>query len=437
MTILVIVVVGIIVLLLLRIPVAFAFGAGGLAMIFLYGLDTGWIMPSTFALFTSFPLLAIPLFICLGLLMEYSGAVTRLIDLVNAMVGRIKGGLGAVTVVSNGMFGAISGSAGAALVTFATIMFPRLKEEGYDEGFSVALIASSAMLSLFIPPSMDMIMFGFVARISIAASFLATVGPGILLIILFSVINFVMVRKFSLKTRPKLGFAETAREVGHYGKRAFFILLLPVIILGGIYGGIFTPTEAAVVGVTATIIITTLIYKSLTLQRFGGAMLQTATLTGMIMAILFFMFVIARILLWQDIIQAMIAFFTAVSGNLMVQLLMVNILLIIIGMLIDDNSAVILSAILLLPVMVKLGVNPYHFAGIVMSNLGLGLVTPPVAPMLYVASGVTGVPLKRFFKYSLYFMIFANLPVIFLATYVPEICTFLPNLAFGTGLGRW
>ena len=437
MTILAIVVAGIIVLMLLRVPVAFAFGAGGLAMIFLYGLDTGWIMPSTFALFTSFPLLAVPLFVSLGLLMEYSGAVGRLIDFVNALVGRLKGGLGAVVVVSNGMFGAISGSAGAALVTFATIMFPRLKEEGYDEGFSVSLIASSAMLSLFIPPSMDMIMFGFVARISIAACFLATIGPGLLLIILFSAINFVMIRKFPLKTRPKRSFSQTTRELGHYGKRAFFIFLLPVIILGGIYGGIFTPTEAAVVGVAATLVITTLIYRSLTLSGLSKAVLRTATLTGMIMAVLFFMFVVGRILLWENIVQAMIAFFSAVSKNLMIQLLMVNILLIIIGMLIDDNSACILSGILLLPVMVKLGVNPYHFAGIVMSNLGLGLVTPPVAPMLYAASGVTGVPLKRFFRYSIYFMIFANIPVIFLATYIPEICTFLPNLAFGTGLGRW
>jgi len=424
---------------LFRVPVAFAFGAGGLAMIFLYQMDMGWIMPSTFAMFTSFPLLAVPLFICLGLLMEYSGAVTRLIDFVNALVGRVRGGLGAVVVVSNGMFGAISGSAGAALVTFATIMFPRLKEEGYNEGFSVSLIASSAMLSLFIPPSMDMIMFGFVARISIAACFLATVGPGLLLIILFTIINFVMIRKFPLKTRPKQSFAKTAREARHYAKRAFFIFLLPVIILGGIYGGIFTPTEAAVVGVAFTLLITTLIYRSLNLQGLGQAMLRAATLTGMIMAILFFMFVVGRIMLWQNIIQAMITFFSTVSENLMIQLLMVNILLIFIGMLIDDNSACILSGILLLPVMVKLGVNPYHFAGIgiVMSNLGLGLVTPPVAPMLYAASGVTGVPLKRFFKYSLYFMIFANVPVIALATYVPEICTFLPNLAFGTGLGRW
>ena len=437
MTILVIVVAGIIVVMLFRVPVAFAFGAGGLVMVLLYDLDVGWIMPSTFALFTSFPLLAVPLFVFLGLLMEYSGAVRRLVDFVNALVGRMRGGIGAVTVVANGMFGAISGSAAAALVTFSTIMFPRLKEEGYHEGFAVALIASSAMLSLFIPPSMDMIMFGFVAQISISACFLATVGPGILLMILFSIVNFIVVRKFNLRAYPKQSFAQTARDARHHGRRAFFILLIPVVILGGIYGGIFTPTEAAAAGVAATLIITGLIYRSLTRQGLNTAMIRSVALTGMIMAILFFMFVTARVMLWQNLIQAMIAFFVTVSENLMVQLLMMNALLIILGMIIDDNSAAILSGILLLPVMVKLGVNPYHFAGIVMSNLGLGLVTPPVAPMLYAAAGVTGVPLKRFFKYSLYFMIFANLPVIFLATYIPEVCTFLPNLVFGTGLGKF
>ena len=437
MTILVIVVAGIIVVMLFRVPVAFAFGAGGLVMVLLYDLDVGWIMPSTFALFTSFPLLAVPLFVFLGLLMEHSGAVRRLVDFVNALVGRMKGGIGAVTVVANGMFGAISGSAAAALVTFSTIMFPRLKEEGYHEGFAVALIASSAMLSLFIPPSMDMIMFGFVSQISISACFLATVGPGFLLMILFSIINFIVVRKFNLRAYPKQSFARTARDAGHYGRRAFFILLIPVVILGGIYGGIFTPTEAAAAGVAATLIVTGLIYRSLTRQGLNTAMIRSVALTGMIMAILFFMFVTARVMLWQNLIQAMIAFFVTVSENLMIQLLMMNALLIILGMIIDDNSAAILSGILLLPVMVKLGINPYHFAGIVMSNLGLGLVTPPVAPILYAASGVTGVPLKRFFKYSLYFMIFANLPVIFLATYIPEVCTFLPNLVFGTGLGKF
>jgi TRAP-type C4-dicarboxylate transport system permease large subunit len=149
------------------------------------------------------------------------------------------------------------------------------------------------------------------------------------------------------------------------------------------------------------------------------------------------MFVVGRVLLWQNIVQSMIIFFSTVSKSIAVQLLMLNILLLIIGMLIDDNSACILAGILLVPVMSKLGVNPYHLAGIVMANLGLGLLTPPVAPLLYAAAGVTGVPLKVYFRYSIYFMLFANVPVIILTTYVPQVATYLPNLVFGTGLGMW
>jgi tripartite ATP-independent transporter DctM subunit len=345
--------------------------------------------------------------------------------------------LGYVIIFGNGIFGAISGSAGAALVTFGTIAFPRMRQQGYTEGYSVALIASSAMLSLFIPPSMDMIMFGFMARLNIAACFLATVGPGILLMILYSVISFFMTRNMPLVELPKRPFKETMRDIWLQGRRAFFVVIvIPLIILGGIYGGVFTPTEAAGAAVVVAIVIATLVHRSLTMKDTGKAMLEAAYLTGMIMAVLFFMFVFGRLLLWQNIVQSMIIFFSTVSKSIAVQLLMLNILLFIVGMLMDDNSACILSGILLVPVMSQLGVNPYHLAGIVMANLGLGLLTPPVAPLLYAASGVTGVPLKRYFRYSIYFMILANLPVIFLATYIPEICTFLPNLAFGTGLGR-
>lgn len=429
---------GIIVLLVIRVPVAYAFGIGSLAMIYFYGMDTGWVMISTISLLTSFPLLAIPLYILLGLLMETSGLVTRIIDFTNVVIGRLKGGLGYVIIFGNGIFGAISGSAGAALVTFGTIAFPRMRQQGYTEGYSVALIASSAMLSLFIPPSMDMIMFGFMARLNIAACFLATVGPGILLMILYSVISFFMTRNMPLVELPKQPFKETMKDIWLQGRRAFFVVIvIPLIILGGIYGGVFTPTEAAGAAVVVAIVIATLVHRSLTMKGMGKAMREAAYLTGMIMAVLFFMFVFGRLLLWQNIVQSMIIFFSTVSKSIAVQLLMLNILLFIVGMLMDDNSACILSGILLVPVMSQLGVNPYHLAGIVMANLGLGLLTPPVAPLLYAASGVTGVPLKRYFRYSLFFMLFANLPVIILVTYVPEIATYLPNLVFDTGLGLW
>ncbi len=436
MLILVLVIMGVVALMVIKVPIGFAFGAGTLALILLYHMKLGWVIPSTFGLLTSFPLVAIPLFVFLGLLMQYSGLATRLIDFVNVIVGRVKGGLGLVVVWGCGMFGAISGSAASALATFGTLMFPRMVEEGYPRGYSVAVIVCSAMLALFIPPSMDMIMFGFAGQLSIAACFLATIGPGLVIITLSSIINIIMTRRFPLRTLPKVGFAGRVRELGHYGKRTSLVLLLPVIVLGGIYGGIFTPTEAAAAGCVAALIICFAIYRSMTRTQLGRAMLHSISIIGMIVALLFFLFVISRIMIWQNVVQQLVALLVAVSENLMVQLLMFDILLILMGMIIDDNSGSILSGILLLPAATQLGVNPYHFAGIVMCGLGLGLLTPPVATALYEAGAIMETPLQNYFKYCIPFMLFSLLPALFLTTYVPEIATFLPNLAFGTGLGR-
>jgi len=404
----------------IKVPIGFAFGAGALIMILLYQMPFGWVMPSTFGLLLSFPLLAIPLFVFLGLIMQYSGLATRLIDFVNAVVGRVRGGLGLVVVWGCGAFGAISGSAASALATFGVIMFPRMIKEGYPRGYSVAVIVSSAMLALFIPPSMDMIMFGFAGQLNISACFLATVGPGFVIMTLSSIINTIMCHRFPIRTLPKVGFVR-----------------LPVIVLGGIYGGIFTPTEAAAAGCVAALIMCFVIYRSMTLTRLGDSMLHSMRIVGMIVGLLFFLFVISRIMIWQNIVQELSALLVATSENLMIQLLMLDVLLILMGMIIDDNSGSILSGILLLPIATQLGVNPYHFSGMVMCGLGLGLLTPPVASPLYQAGAIMETPLNEYFKYVVPFMLFSLLPALFLTTYIPEIATFLPNLVFGTGLGRW
>jgi tripartite ATP-independent transporter DctM subunit len=438
MTILVLSLIFIIIMLAVRVPVAFAFGIASIGLMFAYGLGFGWVMISTFSLLTSFPLLAIPLYVFLGILMEHSGLVIRIIDFVDVLVGNVKGGLGYVVVLATGIFGAISGSAGASLVTFGTIVFPKMKARGYNEGYAVALIASSAMLDLFIPPSMDMIMFGYMARLNIAACFLATVGGGILLIIFYLAINWYFTRNMNIPQAPKLGFKPWAKRVANEGRRAFVVVVvLPVIILGGIYGGVFTPTEAAGVAVVVVLILAGLFYRTLGLKGLRKAMIEATYLTGMIMAVLFFIFIAGRVMLWMNVVQTMVSFLTSISGNIYVHLLLINLMLFAMDTVLDDNSACIIAGILLVPVGLQVGINPYHLAGIVMANLGLGLLTPPVAPLLYLASGVTGVPLKVYFKYSIYFMLFANLPVLILVTFIPEISTYLPNLLYGTGLGTW
>jgi len=425
---------GVVLAMLVRVPVAFAFGLGSIVMVLWLDMDTRWIIPLTYSVLLSFPLLAIPLFVFLGIVMEISGTGRRLIDFVNVIVGRVKGGLGVVTVVSCGLFGAISGSAASAIYTIGTLMLPRMKEEGYPLGYATGLVACSAMLALFIPPSMDMIIFGFIGRISIAACFLAAAGPGILLIIFYSIINVIMCRKFALQALPKTSPAGLTKEFLKAGKRGLLVLLMPVIILGGIYGGVFTPTEAAAVAAAVAILVG-FIYRSLTLRKFVQATLTTATITGAIMTVGFFMLTVSRVLVWEDIATSLVKLLSSVSPTVVVQLLMVDVLLIFIGMVMDDTSATILSGILLLPVANQLGVNPYHMAGLVMANLGLGLITPPVAPLLYMAGQAAGnIPLSQFIKYTVPFMIFGNLPVILITTLVPKVSTYLPNLVLGTGL---
>lgn len=430
----ILIVFGIIVIaMLVRVPVAFAFGFGSIIMLFWLDMDFKWVIPLTYSVLLSFPLLAIPLFCFLGIIMEYAGTGRRLIDFINVLVGRVKGGLGVVTVVSCGFFGAISGSAASAIYAIGTLMLPRMKEEGYPLGYATGLIACSAMLALFIPPSMDMIIFGFIGRISIAACFLAAAMPGVLLIIFYSIINIIMSRKFPIETLPKASPAELTKELVHAGRRSFFVLLMPVIILGGIYGGVFTPTEAAAVSVPVAIAVG-FIYRGLTLARLGSATMHTAFITGAIMTCGFFILIASRIMVWQYVANMLVDAFLSVSESMVIQLLMIDLLLIFIGMIMDDTSAVILSAILLLPVTTMLGVNPYHVAGLVMANLGLGLITPPVAPLLFMAGQVAGnIPMSQYIKYTIPFMIFGNLPVILIVTLIPEVTTFLPRLVLGVG----
>lgn len=423
----------IVIAMLVRVPVAFAFGFGSIIMLLWLDMNLDWVIPLTYSVLLSFPLLAIPLFSFLGITMEHAGIGKRLIDFVNVLVGRLRGGLGVVTVVSCGVFGAISGSAASAIYAIGTLMLPQLKKEGYPLGYATGLIACSAMLALFIPPSMDMIIFGFIGKISIAACFLAAAGPGVLLIVFYSIINVIMSRKFSLRMLPKVSTTQMAKELVYAGRQSFLVFLMPVIILGGIYGGVFTPTEAAAVGAAVAIIVG-FIYRGLTWTKLARATMSTAIITGAIMTVGFFMLIASRILVWEYVANMLVEVFLGVSDNVVIQLLMIDLLLIFIGMIMDDTSATILCAILLLPVTDVLGVNPYHVAGLVMANLGLGLVTPPVAPLLYMAGQVAGnIPISKYLGYSVPFMIFGNLPVILIVTLVPEVSTFLPRLVLGVG----
>jgi len=408
--------------------------AAVLFMIVLHGYSFEFLLPVAFFSLNSLTLLAVPFFIMAGGLMSSSGIAERLVNIASALVGRVKGGLGGATVVASAIFGAVAGTCSAAVAAIGAIMIPRMEAEGFPRGHATGLVACASVLGQLIPPSVPMILFGWVTRTSISACFLATVGPGILLVIIYGFINWWMCRRIpSIKVPPPVSPWQQTKEVGRAGYRGFFALLAPLIILGGIYSGLTTPTESATLVVLYTIPVGFLIYRSMTVKDVGRTLFTTATTTGVVILLLFFVMMLGRIYTMENVPQRLIAMMVGISENKYVILLMVNVFLIIIGMLMDDFSGTLLAAPLLFPLMKQIGVSPFHFAAIMGTNLGLGNVTPPCAPILYLAGRIGNSRFDEMIKPALIFMVFGCLPMVLITTYWPDLSLFLPRLIMGVG----
>ncbi|WP_261842002.1 TRAP transporter large permease [Aliamphritea ceti] len=422
----------IVALILVEIPVAFAFGIGAMLFTFSSGNDISFLIPHGFKTASGFALLALPLFIFAGLLMAEGGISERLLNFVNALVGRIKGGLGAVTVLTCALFGAISGSSSAAIAAVGQIMIPRMVREGYPAGHATALVACSSVLALLIPPSIPMIIFSITGGLSVGAAFLSTIIPGILLTFIYCALNIWFLKDNpNIQVEPAVPFKTAAKQVAVSGYKALFALLMPLIILGAIYSGIATPTEAAAIAVIYAIPVGLLIYKGMTLRSLGSVTIRAVTMTGSIMAVLFFLFIMSRAMILEQIPKELAEALLQISENKYVILLMINVLLLLIGMIVDDISGSVLAAIIFLPVVNALGIDPIHFAAIVGVNLGLGNVSPPCAPMLYMAGGVSKLSLDKYLTPTLKFLCLGHLPMVMLVTFIPELSLFLPKLLLG------
>ncbi|MEH6473524.1 MAG: TRAP transporter large permease [Halopseudomonas sp.] len=422
----------VVVLLLIEIPVAFAFGIGALLFSVTTGNNISFLIPHGFKTASGFALLALPLFIFAGVLMAEGGISERLLNFVNAFVGRIRGGLGAVTVLTCALFGAISGSSSAAIAAIGQIMIPRMVKEGYPEGHATALVACSSVLALMIPPSIPMIIFSITGGLSVGAAFLSTIIPGILLTLVYCGLNFWFLRNdTNIRVDPPLPMAQAVRGIAVSGYNAGFALLMPVLILGAIYSGIATPTEAAAIAVMYAIPVGLFIYKGLSFRSLGTATVRAVIMTGSIMAVLFFLFIMSRAMILEQIPKQLAESLLMISDNKYVILLMINVLLLLIGMIVDDISGSVLAAVIFLPVVQELGIHPIHFAAIVGVNLGLGNVTPPCAPMLYMAGGVSKLPLDRYIKPTLKLLCFGHLPMVLIVTFIPSLSLFLPRLMMG------
>ena len=419
----------VVVMLIAGVPIAMAFGFLAFFLSLWFQMDPAFLMPVTFVKIRSVILLAVPLFILLGGLMNVSGLASRLITLVDAFIGRIKGGLGAVVVMTCALFGAISGTISAGIACIGTIMIPRMEEHGHPRGYATALIACAGVLGQLIPPSVPMIFYALLTGQSILSCWLATVGPAILLVIIYSIMNRFMVSKFPLVLPPKLGFREQAKVVAKATYRSIPVLITPVIILGGVYGGIATPTEAACLGVVYIIVVGGLFYRSIGLKPLGRTMVTAGATAGVIMLMLFFILITSRILIVEMIPQQMASWVMGISTNIYVILLMANLMLLFIGMLMDDLSGTLLSATIVYPIVAAVGVHPVHFAAITGVNLGLGTLTPPCAPMLFLAGRIGNCPAEQYMKPAMTLMWVGMLPVLIATTYWPELSLWLPRVA--------
>ncbi|WP_375056183.1 TRAP transporter large permease [Zobellella sp. DQSA1] len=419
-------------LLFLGVPAPLCFAAAAL-FLFVTGdfHNSNFLVSSGFTKLSSLILLAIPLYIFAGGLMTQGGIAGRLIDLAESLVARVKGGLGIVVVLSTAIFGAISGMSTAAVASIGSIMIPKMVERGYDRGYATTLVAASSVLALLIPPSSSMILYGWVTNTSITAMFLAPIIPALLLIGSFTLLNLFLTRKMVVIEPPRRSLRDTGTDVWLKTKRAAFGLAMPIIILGCIYGGITTPTEAAAIAVIYAIPVAVFIYRGLSFQSVADVAWKTGQIAAVLMILVFFSSMLARIWTMENVPQMVMEFMLGLSDNKILLLILINLFLLMIGMFLDDISGVLLASPMLLPVAVSLGIDPVHFGAIVGVNLGMGLITPPTAPILYFSGLIGNTTLPRMIGYTMAFILFGYLPVLLLTTFIPALSLLLPEFILG------
>jgi tripartite ATP-independent transporter DctM subunit len=425
--ILLLLVAAVIFLLLLRVPVAFALLLPSLLYIYFSdGITLGVAIQRMTAGLDSFPLLAVPLFIMTGYVANAAGIADRLFRFLMSLLGQVRGSLGYVNVSSSLIFSWMSGAAIADAAGLGSVLVPAMRKRGYDEGFALGLTGASSMIGPIMPPSIPAIIYAVVGGVSIGALFSASVIPAFILAAVLFVYVFLYARKGPDLREPAMSGPERLRAT----LSALPVLFTPVIILGGILGGVFTPTEAAAAAVLYVLFLS-LFYRSLTWKGLYSVFLRTAETTGSIMLIVasagIFGWIIAREQGPQLVADALLAF----TDNPLIFLLMVNICLLLTGMLLEPVSALLITVPILMPVALQFGIEPLHLGVIMILNLVIGLLTPPVGLVLYVLSSVTGAPFPTVVRGTLPFLVPLGITLL-LITFIPAISLFLPRLL---GLG--
>lgn len=397
--------------------------SSGLVMQFFTSLPLSIIPQRIFSGIDKFSLIAVPGFIFAANVMRRGGLSKRIIDLANAMIGHLRGGLGLSTVVACMMFGAVSGSSPATVAAIGSVVLPALYASHYPKNFSVGLVTSTASVALIIPPSIGMIVYGTVTGVSVGDLFVAGIGSGIV----FGLFIMIYVIFFAKKHNLPSGQKATTKELLVALKEAIWALGVPIVVIGGIYGGIFTPTEAAAVAAVYSIIIALFVYREMSFKDLIEESIASAIGTAQIMILIGGASVFAWLLLRLQIPQQLTSFITTIGQSKVIVYLTINLILVIAGMFLDPTSITMIFAPLFLPVVTKFGMDPIHFGIIIVVNGAIGMFTPPFGFNLFVASGITKLSINRMVPAVLPF-VWVTLAALLVITFVPQISLWLPAL---------
>ena len=408
----------------LGVPISIGLGASAMVFVLLQeDLSLTMLIQTTFGGMSSFPLLAIPLFMLAGNLMNEGGLTRDLVRFAKLVMGHISGGLGLATILASAIFAAISGSAVATAVAIGMVMIPAMKEAGYDEEIGAAITATAACMGPIIPPSIPFIMYGVIANVSIGALFLAGVVPGLLLGAFLAVYMYVVAKRRNYPREPQASF----KEVLQGAWQALPALLMPVIIMGGILGGAFTPTEAAGVVTVYALLVGVFFYRKLHWRRLPEILLNSGLESAMVMLLLGLSEPFSWIIASEEIPQLLINAIGTISTSPIVVLFLINILLIIVGIPLETAPAITIVTPVIAPIAAQLGIDPIHLGIVVCFNLVLGLITPPVGAVLFSVCSTSGMRLEKLSQ-GIWPPFFISLLVLGLITYIPPLTTYLPHL---------
>ncbi|OPY84504.1 MAG: Sialic acid TRAP transporter permease protein SiaT [Smithella sp. PtaU1.Bin162] len=399
-------------------PIAICLGLGAAAAFFFSGSMPLLIVPQRmFGGTDSFPLMAIPFFVLAGNLMAAGGISKRLIAFANTLTGHITGGLAICSVLGGMFFAAISGSGAATTAALGSILIPAMVLKGYNREFSGAVQACSGAIGIIIPPSIPMVLYGVGACVSIGDLFMGGFGPGIVMGLCLMITSYFISRKDGYGGREK---RSNFREIGKAFKDSILALFMPVIILGGIYAGVFTPTEAAVVAVVYGYIVSAWIYRELDFKGVQKALSSTVITSAIIMFIIGCAAIFAVVLTREKIPQQIAATLLSLSKNPIVLLMIINVFLLFIGAIMETAAALIILTPILVPIVLAVGINPVHFGVVMVTNLGIGLVTPPVGINLYVAASISGSRMEPLAKRAIP-LLAAMVVALLIISYVPQL----------------